>query len=570
MIRFLLPVICLFLLQSCADSLPPYENTATDAIRLNQVGYYPATSKRALITEATTATEFKVVDLQKNKTVFTAKLSEPLLWDLAGETVRVADFGPLKQQGIFVIYVDGIGYSHPFEIKPAVLNKALKAAIKGQYYQRASMGLEKESAGLWERAMGHPDDSVLFHPSTGRSGVTASPKGWYDAGDYGKYVVNGALSLGQMLTLYEQYPTIIEDNDLTIPESGNEISDLLDELRYEMDWLLTMQDEDGGVFFKLTTKNFDGMVLPEDAIKQRYIIGKGTAPTLDFAAVAAKVSRAYKDIDAPYAKKCLVAAKKAWKWAQMHPDRNYTNPEDISTGEYGDTNFSQEFYWAAAELFVATQSVEYSDFLNDNPIDFDFVPGESWANYMHYIGAFSLLDHIANGPLKAQLQEAILQDANRLMAISETNDYFQPIQDFQWGSNSDVLNTAMIIAQAYRINPLPEYLNAVVGITDYVFGKNATGYSFLTGHGDKTPLFVHHRPSSADGIPEPIPGLISGGPNSRQQDKHEVEYPTNVAPMKSWIDVEPSFASNEVCLNWNAAAVYVLGFLEGETETFTP
>ncbi|NNG08990.1 MAG: glycoside hydrolase family 9 protein, partial [Arenibacter sp.] len=196
MIRFLLPVICLFLLHSCADNLPPYENTATDAIRLNQVGYYPATSKRAIITEATTASEFKVVDLQKNETVFTAKLSEPLLWDLAGETVRVADFGPLKQQGIFVLYVDGIGYSHPFEIKTAVLNKALKAAIKGQYYQRASMGLEKESAGLWERAMGHPDDSVLFHPSTGRSGVTASPKGWYDAGDYGKYVVNGALSLG--------------------------------------------------------------------------------------------------------------------------------------------------------------------------------------------------------------------------------------------------------------------------------------------------------------------------------------------------------------------------------------
>lgn len=570
MIRFLLPVICLFFLQSCADSLPPYESKATDAIRLNQVGYYPAASKKAIITETTTATEFKVVDLQKNEIVFTAKLSESLTWDLAGETVQVADFSTLKQQGTFLLHIDGIGYSHPFEIKPAILNEALKAAIKGQYYQRASMSLEKEYANQWERAMGHPDDSVLFHPSTGRTGVTASPKGWYDAGDYGKYVVNGALSLGQMLTLYEQYPAIIGDSDLAIPESGNGISDLLDELTYEMDWLMTMQDEDGGVFFKLTTKNFDGMVLPENALKQRYIIGKGTAATLDFAAVAAKISRAFKDIDPAYAKKCLVAAERAWKWAKMHPDINYKNPEDISTGEYGDTNFSQEFFWAAAELYRSTGSIEYFDYLNDNPIDFNFVPGESWANYMHYIGAFSLLDHLEESPLRTTLKEAILQDANNLVAQSETNDYLQPIQDFQWGSNSDVLNSAMIIAQAYRLEPAPKYLNAVEGITDYVFGKNATGYSFVTGHGDKTPLFVHHRPSSADGIQEPIPGLISGGPNSRQQDKNEVEYPKNIAPMKSWLDVEPSFASNEVCLNWNAAAVYVLGFLEAETAANNP
>jgi endoglucanase len=122
----------------------------------------------------------------------------------------------------------------------------------------------------------------------------------------------------------------------------------------------------------------------------------------------------------------------------------------------------------------------------------------------------------------------------------------------------------MILAQAYRVDPKPAYLNAARETTDYIFGKNATGYCFLTGFGSKSPMFIHHRPSAGDGIDAPVPGFVSGGPNSRKQDAHDVDYPANAAPMQCWMDVEPSFASNEVCLNWNSALVYVLGFLESE------
>ena len=184
---------------------------------------------------------------------------------------------------------------------------------------------------------------------------------------------------------------------------------------------------------------------------------------------------------------------------------------------------------------------------------------------MKYIAAFALIDQSKDVTLVGSLKKDIIQAADTLVTITKSNDYFQPITVFNWGSNSDVLNAAMIIAQAYRITKQPKYLTTVQEITDYIFGKNATGYSFVTGHGDKTPMYIHHRQSAGDGIEMPVPGFISGGPNSSKQDRSEVSYPDNTFPMNSWVDQTPSYASNEICLNWNSAAVYILGFLEQES-----
>lgn len=563
-------LISVCFVSSCSEPIPTIEKDYSKDIRLNQVGYYPSAPKKAIVNNAFNYTEFQVINVEKPEILFKGILSEEYTWNLAGETVKVADFSKVTRTGNYVIYVEGLGYSYPFEIKENVLNEAFKASVKSLYYQRSSMPLEKKYAGKWHRALGHPDNSVAYHSSSGKKGFGKFPGGWYDAGDYGKYVVNGAFSLGQMLTLYEQYPNVLADHSLQIPESGNSVPDILDEMKYEMDWLLSMQDDDGGVFFKLTTKNFEGMVLPELAVNQRYVIGKSTTSSLDFAAVAAKFSRIYKSIDATYAANCLEASEKAWNWAINNPDKNYTNPEDIATGEYGDTDPAQEFYWAAAELFVNTKSDTYKKYLEEHQMNYAFRAGESWTAYMYYLGAFSLIDNLnAENSLVKQLEKDIIKTADELVSKASNNDYFQPIDDFQWGSNSDVLNAAMIIAQAYRMNAKSEYLNTILEITDYIFGKNPTGYSFLTGFGDKTPQFIHHRQSSGDTIKEPVPGLLSGGPNKNQQDKSEVSYPENVAPMKSWLDQEPSYASNEICLNWNSAAVYILGFLEQETKLRT-
>lgn len=570
--RLSIIVLCpvLFLFVSCLESLPPFANTFTGDIRINQMGYYPDAVKKATVVNAIGEEEFKIVDKDKMEVVHTGNLSQRKDWELAGETVQLADFSTIRAVGTYMVLVPGLGYSYPFEIRNHVLDSTFLGAVKGLYYQRVGIPLQEEHAGKWQRPMAHPDDSVPFHPSTGRtSGFLSSPGGWYDAGDYNKYVVNGSFPLGQLFLLQEQYPNTIKDKELNIPESGNGSSDYLDELKYEMDWLLTMQDSDGGLFHKLTAKQFEPMVMPHKATSQRYIVGKGTAATLNFAACAAQAYRIFGQVDAEYADTCLKAAKRAYAWALKNPGIEFTNPEDVSTGEYGDTNFDDEWFWADAELFIATQDSTYLDHLRKDSINFKFNSGEGWTGYMRFLGMFSLLGNQGLVPkrLYQKLRDGIIGSADVLVEKAKNLDYFQPIDDFQWGSNSDILNAAMIMAQAYRLEKKEDYLIGVQQAMDYILGHNAMGVSYITGFGDKTPMFIHHRQSAADSIVEPVPGLLSGGPNSRLQDiAGGVVYPENPAPMKSWVDQEPSYASNEICLNWNAPLTYVLGFLEQESK----
>ena len=558
--------LLLTLLSGCQTE-PPVLVENHEAFRINQLGYYPVSPKKAVVVANEALTDFNLYDRTKGEVVFTGKLSDQQTWGLAGEQVYIADFSAFEQPGEFELQVNGVGASYPFEIKEDLYKEAFGATLKALYLQRASTDIPETFGGTYARALGHPDGNVNFHPSSGRTGTTASSRGWYDAGDYGKYVVNGAFALGQLLLFMEEYPEAVRDNHSNIPESGNDISDYLDEMRYEMDWLLTMQDEDGGLFHKLTTKSFEGMIMPNLAIQPRFIIGKGTAATLDFAAVAARAFRVFYDTDRPYAYQCIEAAEKAWDWATKNPNVAYKNPEDIVTGEYGDNDFTHERYWAAAELLTTVGGQPYAEVVENAVIDFEFKAGNSWTQYMRYLGLYTLLDHEKRKQeTDEELERTIKASADAILATIEKNDYRQPITDFHWGSNSDVANAAIVLAQAYRQQGEQKYLDGILEMVDYIFGKNATGHSFVTGFGDKTPMYIHHRPSVADGIEEPIPGWLSGGPNSRQQDQNEkgVNYPDNAPPMKSWVDQVPSYASNEICLNWNAPLTYILGFLEQE------
>ena len=556
-------VITLVFALSCKEKVPVIGDSFSNQIRLNQIGYYPDAVKKAVVVTESENRRFSIVESESGETVFSGEISEPLSWDLAGEVVRIADFTELTKTGSYHLYIEDLGFSFPFEIKDHVLLPVFHGSIKGLYFQRAGMALDEKHASRWSRALGHPDDSVLFHPSSGKqTGFLNSPKGWYDAGDYNKYVVNASFPLGQFFLLEEQYPNSVADGDLNIPENGNDISDYLDELKYEMDWVLTMQDDDGGMFHKLTTTN-------HEATNQRYIVGKGTAASLDFAGVAAQAARVFMPFDSIYSERCLQAAIKAYSWSVANPQVEFVNPEDISTGQYGDTNFDDELFWATSQLFITSADKSYLDHLKKDNIDFTYSPGDGWTKFMRFMGIFTLLENKSLVPdeLYGILREGILKTADSLTEKTKTNDYFQCVEDFQWGSNSDVLNTAMIIAQAYRLENKPEYLTAVRQAADYILGNNAVGYSFVTGFGDNPPMFIHHRQSAADGIVDPVPGLLSGGPNNDKQDVSDgVVYPENAPPMKSWTDHEDSYASNEICLNWNAPLTYILGFLEQESK----
>ena len=560
LIGWLIIVFC----YACETSLPPVEDNFSDQVRINQIGYYPNAVKKFFVIDDE-ATKFALVN-EAMESVFEGELEATEYWQLSDEKARMGDISTFNQTGTFRIYVQGLGYSYPFEIKSNIYSAPLTASLKSFYYQRMSTALPEKHAGQWHRLAAHPDNALPFHPSSGKSGGNyASPGGWYDAGDYNKYTVNGAFSTGQLLALYEVYPDLIQDNALNIPESGNGKSDLLDEIRYELDWLLTMQDSDGGCFHKITTEKFEDMVMPDKAVSQRYVVGKGTAATLTFAACMAKAYRSYIDIDPDFANRCMAAAERAWDWAIENPEVIYRNPDDIHTGEYGDDDFEDEWYWAATEIYSSNESAAPLGWLLGNPPFIRFETGGSWKKFMTNMGVFTLMEVQPNLPnnYRESLKSALIRVANELVLKIERQPYRQPIKSFQWGSNSDIMNASMILAYAYKQTLDQKYVHAIQEGTDYIFGKNATGYSFLTGFGDQPPQRIHHRQSQADGIDEPIPGFLVGGPNLSKQDvKDGTKYPKNAPAMKCYVDQVESYASNEVCLNWNAPLTFVLGFLE--------
>lgn len=550
-----------FLLFSCKTQKTP-EISDADSIRINQIGYYPESVKQFVVVDAG-AFKFDVVDV-KNRVVFSGELRDNGIWEASGEKVWLGDFSKFKKPGNYRVLLNEGTASYQFEIKPAVYGDALNAAIKSYYFQRSSMPVLETFGGKYKRAAGHPDTQAIFHPSSGKTtGTMSSPGGWYDAGDYGKYIVNAALSVGQMLNLIEQYPEIIKDATLNIPESGNGIGDLWDELKYELDWMLTMQDGDGGVYHKLTSKTFCGFVMPEADTLDRYIIGKGTASSLNFAAVMAQASRLYQTINPEWSAKALAAAKKAWAWSLANDNIPYANPLDVSTGAYDDVFFKDDFYWAAAELYLSAKDEAYLKFLNENRQEYQHELTNSWKFFVRNVGFHSLLENkeMLDKNFATSLTKGHLDLANGILKSIGSNPYRLALERYEWGSGSDILNQAMILCIAHRITGEEKYLIGAEQITDYVFGKNATGYSFLTGFGSKQVMFPHHRPSGADGIDQPLPGFIIGGPNKDKQDKEYVTYNSDFQA-KSFIDAEGSYASNEVCINWNAPAVYVLGYLQ--------
>ena len=548
---------------------------AQSEIRLNQIGFYPDAPKVA-VAVAVPAGPFHVRPADGGEPVFTGELGGAQLWGPSGEVVRQADFSAFTTPGTYRLEVPGLDESYPFVIEERVHEGVARAALKGFYFQRASLFLHPAHAGQWARPAGHPDAEVLGHPSAESPGRPAgstisAPKGWYDAGDYNKYVVNSGISTGTLLQLYEHFPEYYGALDTDIPESGNGVPDLLDEALWNVRWMLAMQDEDGGVYHKLTHAGFSGRVMPHQATAPRYVVQKGTAATLDFAAVMAQASR----VVAPYegalpglADSLLAAALDAWSWARANPDVEYNqtalniaHDPDINTGAYGDSNFSDEFDWAAMELYVTTQADSF--LVATRPTSPVQMSVPSWPN-VRTLGYYTLLHHreaVAADIDTTALRASLLGWADGFVADQEDSAYGVVMGngDFFWGSNSQAANQGIALVQAYRLSGERDYLDAALANLDYLLGRNATGYAFVTGQGDRTPRHPHHRPSDADNLPDPVPGLLAGGPNPGQQDG--CDYPSD-EPAKSYVDSWCSYASNEIAINWNAPLAYLAGAVE--------
>ncbi len=551
---------------------PVVADQTSGLIKLNQLGFLTAGQKLAVV-PAVGVEDFSLVIAGTDDVVFTGRLTAAGFWSPAQESVRLADFSGFSTPGDYQLRVDTLSDSAPFRIGDDTYEALNAAAIKAFYFNRAGIPLEPEYAGVYARPEGHPDTRVFVHASAAdarrpEGTVISSPKGWYDAGDYNKYIVNSGISTYSLLAAYEHFPEYYRSQTLGIPESGNDVPDLLDETYWNLAWMLTMQDpNDGGVYHKLTNKNFDGVIMPHEATTPRYVVQKGTGAALNFAAVMAAASRVYAGYEREYpglSARMLQAAESAWGWARENPEVRYQQPEDIRTGAYGNTDFSDEFAWAAAELYITTRKDHYYAAMNlpgaaIGVPSWGHVNGLPWISLAHHLDS---LTPVADTRLIRQRLDALAQQLHRQTLESA---YRVPMleKDFIWGSNSVALNQAMMLIQAYRLDGRRDYLDAAQSLLDYNLGRNPTDFSFVTGHGYKTPMHIHHRPSEADGIVEPIPGFLAGGPQPGQQDRNDcpVPYPSSV-PARSFLDHWCSYASNEIAINWNAPLVYVSGAIQ--------
>jgi len=556
---------------------PVFAATPTLEIKVDQVGYLTTAAKLALVSSHTAATAFTVNQSKDGKVAWPGgKLSAPVEDPDSGDQVQVADFSKLVKPGTYYIDVPGVGRSWDFEIGLDVYANTWRLAMRSYYGQRCGTAVD-----LGPEFPGYKHDAChlegAYHASSGKTGPHVSKGGWHDAGDYGRYVVNSGISTGTLLWTYEMFGSRIKSVDLKIPESGNGSPDILNEIKWNLDWMLSMQDDDGGVWHKQTSEKFCDFIMPEKDKLISFVIGTGKDPfkstcaTGDFAAVMAIAGRVYVHHNPAFATRCLRAAEKAWAWIEKNPNVTFRNPPGVSTGDYGDGNCADERLWASAELFRTTGLAPYQTYFLAHYTDFrKSIRPEgppSWNN----VGALALWTFaMAKGEdavAASNIRKDSIAAADDIVKRTAANGYRISLAttDYIWGSNGVLANYGMqlLVTDAMAHNAL--YRETALEDLHYLLGRNTFSLSFVTRVGENPFKHPHHRLSAADGLADPWPGLLSGGPNRGRNDPDMKKLPADLPPAKMYLDEQEAYAANEVAINWNAPLVFLLaGALPGK------
>jgi endoglucanase len=347
-------------------------------------------------------------------------------------------------------------------------------------------------------------------------------------------------------------------------------------VRFELEWLLKMQAGNGGVFTKLTKPSFESFVMPQNDGGTRYIYQISSTATGDFAAVMARASATFQPFDATFAATCRAAAERAWSFLVSHPSivpaGGFTNPSGTSTGVYGDADDRDERLWAAAELFAATGGTDQQLYyeLNSSARGL-FNTSLSWpfvTDLAHI--AYLTSDRPRDVGIVGELKVSLTTVADALVTRRSTSGLHLTLipGEFVWGSNAVALNHALLLLVAAREVGPSAYRDAAEDQLHYVLGVNPHAMTFVTGIGTQRPMAPHHRPSGSDGVVEPVPGLLVGGPDQfGNDDELSARFTSSDAPARWYVDDQDSYASNEIAINWNAPLVFIAGVLAGEARS---
>ena len=524
----------------------------TSVFRINQTGYaagLPVTA--AFVTDGPVS----LADAE-GRVLRTFDAQSAPMDEASGDPVILADLGPLPE-GTYTLQSNN--EKRVFTVSREAWQPVTDALIKGLYYQRCGCGLLPEHAGVYAHPACHTAPAADWEDRSFRKRV---PGGWHDAGDYGKYTGPGAVAAAHLLYAWKLFPAGCSD-DLNIPETGSGIPDILSEALYELEWLLQMQRSDGAFWHKLTKDHFAPFIMPQDDTDPEYLIPVSHCATAAACACLALAGRVYKPFNDALANRMLMAALKGWDWLEAHPEFvPFKNPEGVRTGWYGDRTDQDERFWAACELYAATGRESFR-FAAEALFTDDLLLTEfGWANVAG-LGAMCCLFELkenAGDILYARLKERFLKQSEHALKLSRKSGYGTALAPdrYTWGSILPIMNHAVSMILHAELTGREDMRSAALLQWHYALGMNALDICFVTGFGERTVLHPHHRPSGADGIEAPVPGLISGGPNKG------FPYPStreklgeDTPPAKCYLDETPSADTNEIAIYWNSPAILV-------------
>jgi endoglucanase len=574
-----------------APTTKPYRPDTGPRVRVNQVAYLPAGPKDAtVVTTAGGPVRWQLRNAA-GAVVATGDSTPRGLDASSGQQVQSIDFSGYRTPGTgYTLAADG-DTSYPFEIGTAPYDRLRQDALKFFYPQRSGIRIEGGLRPGYGRKAGHVsrrtgDASVPCLPHTCRYRLDVRG-GWYDAGDQGKYVVNGGIAVHQLMSEFERTgyartgyariarPGPLGDGTLAIPESGNRVPDVLDEARWELTFLLRMQVPPGHklagmAHHKVQDRGWTGLpTLPSKDKKKRVLYPPSTAATLNLAATAAQAARVFAPYDPAFAARNLAAARTAYAAALAHP-RSYASDDNGSGGgAYSDRDVSDEFYWAAAELYLTTGEQRYANAVLASPYQTTGWPDSAFGwSQVAQLGRLDLATVPNNLPGRDEIRSSVQRGADAYLAKLEAQPYGLPYAPagnrYEWGSNSQVLNNIVVIATAYDVSGDQKYRDGAVEGIDYILGRNALNRSYVTGYGEAPARNQHSRWYAHQldrKLPHPPPGTLAGGPNSALQDGVSRAKVKGCAPQFCYVDDIKAWSTNELAINWNSALAWVAAFV---------
>jgi endoglucanase len=499
------------------------------AIKVNTVGYPASWPKIVVFNVAPTGAVVKDAAGKAVLTIEASRISERGLDAASQDSVWQVDITDLEKPGTYTIAV-GEHVSDPFTIAAHPYERALVAGLKSFYFQRTRTALVEPYA-VWEgdrytrAGVSHAHDDVgwdldTYPKKTKRWKLEA---GWHDAGNFDMYVPSTAPTAQSLMLAYEWAPTAFPDKQLDIPESGNGVPDILDETKWGLLWVLSMQEQNGAFRHREAVMESSPELAADKDKTVRWVAGISTAATAKAIAALAMASRVYAEHDAEFAARCAASAKRGWQWLLEHPKRVIPDgkgaTQPLWDDEPGNSDAGAKMI-AAAEVWRTFRDPRALAMSRELFGDKAATPNEllrgAWANVGRWAMWRLATDEKTPSDLRADARGRLLAAASIVREQVEKQDGYRcasESSDYYWAHNSNLMEKAHVLAMASRLDPRERwYMNAARDQLHWVLGRNPNGFSMVTRVG-KGPTRMYHM--EWGNREPPPPGFLLGGPNAQ-------------------------------------------------------